>query len=127
MHNIKPELVPAILQVLDEEPQQCRAALSTGPGCYCFEGVIAEALCRLYPDRFRWTYIGNERTLLWNEIPAGAGTLWRRALAEITIGLDEDGDPQQPMLHGVLLWVLNDNLGKDFAWFREQLTTPAPN
>ena len=134
MHNIKPELVPVILQILDEKPKQCSKTLSKGPGCYCFEGLIAEALIRLYPDRYSWgryypdevdtATAANWPILLRDGRVVGDGVLWSKAREDATLP-DKLGYHPGPELDGQVLWCWNDVEEKNFDWLREQLTKPA--
>ena len=62
MHNIKPEILPKILAILDENPEQTTGRLyaksDSGRECFCIEGIVCEAYRREHPDNARWDRYG---------------------------------------------------------------------
>lgn len=54
-HNLKPEVVPKILEVLEDPTiTQAYGRLADSPTCLCFEGVVCEAYRRAHPDKAEW-------------------------------------------------------------------------
>lgn len=56
-HNLKPEVVPKIVDLLGKLPQtknRLSDRLEDGRQCFCFEGVVCEAYRREHPDTSRW-------------------------------------------------------------------------
>ena len=58
-HNLRPEVVPLVLEVL-RDSKQCVGELRNGPGCFCIDGAVCEAFRRAYPSAASWGVFGFE-------------------------------------------------------------------
>lgn len=63
-HNIKPELVPALVKLLKTK-QQCRDYLSIGPEFFCFNGLVCELFAKEHPE-WEWKQEGHRRMFFKN-------------------------------------------------------------
>lgn len=61
-HNLRPEIVPLVLEVLRDSPKITRrlARNDGGTMCFCFEGAVCEAYRRAHPDKARWSTYSNK-------------------------------------------------------------------
>lgn len=108
-HNIRPEVVPLIVEVL-KESRQCKGVLSEGPGCYCFEGAVCEAYRRAHPGEAEWRDDGCRVEFVHRQ---------ERMYASSSMGVDDWAlvDPVDDIrIDGASAANLND-LGNDFPWF----------
>lgn len=53
-HNIKPGLVPELVELLRTSKQTCKVLRDKEGSCYCVEGLLCELYRRHHPDSSGW-------------------------------------------------------------------------
>lgn len=129
MHNIKPEMIPKILAILEENPKQCTGEICSEPGCYCFEGLLAEIARREQPDVYRWEerngslcFDKNSQILVSDIL--GDDPHDQILLKSICAMFTTDGDSPMFEVDGGLIHAYRANDGYDWTWddFKKALT-----
>lgn len=120
-HNLKPEVVPLVLEVLRDSKQTTRRLVRAvgNERCFCIEGAVCEAYRRAHPTEARWTRLGSSLVEFFDTGADGpyAGsmpdTVMKWALLEGTARLIFNNRPAME---------LNDTYGWGFDIFIKELT-----